>query len=183
MYDTESGSVIDRANDLIQIGDAPLSPESVEIHHITREKANEEGIPIEDAVKKFIGAMRIVDCMVGHNTQFDRNIMTVEGVRCGRSNIFRRQDGTNMPEYCTMHKGKSITKIERTNKNTGRIFYKQPRLSELHDHLYDGTPDGTHDAMVDVLVCFRCYMSIRWNEEDVLETSPEFIELWNQHIK
>ena len=127
--------------------------------------------------------MSVADCMVGHNTQFDRNIMTVEGVRSGRSNIFRRADGSNMPEYCTMRKGKSASKIERTDMATGRVNFKRPRLSELHDHLYGETPDGTHDAMVDVLVCFRCYMAIRWDVVDVLKSSPSFAELWSKHVE
>lgn len=183
MYDTISGNVIDHANDLIQVGDSSLSPESVAIHHITREKANDEGIPIRVALTKFNEAVCVADCMVGHNTQFDRNIISVESVRCGIPNIFKRSDGTSMPEYCTMQKGKSITEIERVNNKTGKTYFKQPRLSELHEHLFGDTPEGTHDAMVDVLVCFRCYMAIRWGVEDVVETNHLFAKFWNSYIE
>lgn len=182
-YDTETNTVIGDANDLIQINDLPLSDESVAIHKITREKANAEGIPICDAMEKFIQATNAADCMVGHNTQFDRNIVSVEGIRHGFTKIFRSTDGSNKPEYCTMQKGKTITKIEKINQTTGRTYFKQPRLAELHDYLYGDTPEGTHDAMVDVLVCLRCYMAIRWDVADVLESSPDFARVWEAHIE
>ena len=182
MYCTETNSVLGEANDLIQINDVPLSDESVAVHNITREKANAEGIPISDALNKFALAINASGCTVGHNTQFDRDIVSVEVIRNGFANLFRRGKG-GMPEFCTMQKGKSITKIEKINQATGRTYFKQPRLSELHDHLYGDTPEGTHDAMVDVLVCLRCYMAIRWDVEDVLETSPEFAKVWEAHIE
>jgi DNA polymerase III epsilon subunit-like protein len=42
----------------------------------------------------------------------------------------------------------------------GETYLKFPTLTELHQKLFDYKPEGTHDALVDVLICLRCYIKI-----------------------
>ena len=42
-----------------------------------------------------------------------------------------------------------------------RSYVKFPKLSELHQHLFGYVPENLHNAIVDVLVCLRCFLKIR----------------------
>lgn len=42
-----------------------------------------------------------------------------------------------------------------------RMFKKFPKLSETHNYLFGYVPDSLHNAMVDVLVCLRCFLKLR----------------------
>ena len=53
---------------------------------------------------------------------------------------------------------KLIKPILRRNTN---YDFKYPRLSELHNVLFGAVPENLHNAMVDVLVCLRCFLKIR----------------------
>lgn len=48
--------------------------------------------------------------------------------------------------------------LSAVNKTTGKTYCKYPTLSELHEHLFKSKPNGVHNAMIDVLVCLRCYI-------------------------
>ena len=41
------------------------------------------------------------------------------------------------------------------NKETGEIYYKKPKLIELHECLYKTTPKNLHNSLIDVWVCWR----------------------------
>jgi DNA polymerase III epsilon subunit-like protein len=42
-----------------------------------------------------------------------------------------------------------------------RMYKKYPKLSELHAHLFGDVPEHLHNALVDTLVCLRCFLKIR----------------------
>jgi len=63
-------------------------------------------------------------------------------------------------------------KIERQFKD-GSTYYKYPTLSELHEHLFQTTPKGTHNALNDVLICLRCYYFLEYNT-DLVTSNPLF---------
>jgi DNA polymerase III epsilon subunit-like protein len=42
-----------------------------------------------------------------------------------------------------------------------RMYKKYPKLSELHSHLFGDVPEHLHNALVDTLVCLRCFLKIR----------------------
>ena len=42
-----------------------------------------------------------------------------------------------------------------------RMFKKFPKLSETHNYLFGYVPESLHNAMVDVLVCLRCFLKLR----------------------
>lgn len=47
-------------------------------------------------------------------------------------------------------------------KLRGPVHYKKyPRLSELHNTLFGYVPENLHNALMDVVVCLRCFMKIR----------------------
>jgi hypothetical protein len=61
-----------------------------------------------------------------------------------------------------MKAGKAICQIEKLDKY-GKVYYKYPKLSELHVALFGQTPNNTHDATVDILICLRCFCQMKFN--------------------
>jgi hypothetical protein len=39
--------------------------------------------------------------------------------------------------------------------------YKNPKLSELYEFLFDETPQDLHNSLIDTLVCLKCYLRVR----------------------
>jgi DNA polymerase III epsilon subunit-like protein len=56
----------------------PISPESIQVHGITREIADEKGKPITTLLAKFFVAYMKCDCIVAHNLQFDSEMVRKE---------------------------------------------------------------------------------------------------------
>lgn len=163
-YHDSSNEVIELYDSLVKIdNNILLSQDSMAIHNITREMCNNSGQPIKTVLSSFINALMSADIIIGHNIQFDINIIRVE---CIRNNIkfdFNMNKEKNpIIHYCTMKKGKYITNIELTSIN-GAKYIKNPKLIELYKHYFNEEVNGLHNALTDVLVCFRCYYIMEHN--------------------
>ena len=170
LYDTDANKLIATVNQIVRIADdIELPQEAVDVHGITRERSKAEGVHIKHALHKFRKYAAMADCLVAHNLQFDFKMLTVESLRWGVESTFRPQ----MPQYCTMNKGRDTCAITRISKFNGKEYYKMPTLTELHHKLFGTDPKGVHDAMVDVLVCLRCYTRIRHSIDDLCISCPE----------
>lgn len=157
VYDSELNEVMVLVNDYINIAfDTEISKESQEVHKITREMLN-EGITIKEALHKFNEYTKHCDLIVGHNVSFDKRMVIVEGIR---NKINMEVEET----YCTMRNSTEICKIEKINPK-GEIYFKFPTLSELHFHLFKKIPKNTHNALIDILICLRCYCKIELNKD------------------
>jgi DNA polymerase III epsilon subunit-like protein len=163
-YDDSSNEVIELYDSLVKLdNNILLSEDSMAIHNITREMCNNSGQPIKTVLTSFINALMSADIIIGHNIRFDINIIRVE---CIRNNIkfdFNMNKEKNpIIHYCTMKKGKYITNIELTSIN-GAQYIKNPKLIELYKHYFNEEVNGLHNALTDVLVCFRCYYKMEHN--------------------
>lgn len=144
-------------------------PERVsELTGITKELCNEKGCDIIDALSNFYEAYMISEVVVAHNIDFDQKMIEIELMRNRKdvldkvpycftifSKIYEQLKG--IERYCTMKHGIDICAIKIEN----RITKKWPKLSELHQKLFDEVPDGLHNSMVDVSACLRCYLKMR----------------------
>ena len=155
IYDSDTNHIWALEDDYINIDLAlHMSAESVEIHKITREQLD-KGISIVEALEKFNNYAKQCDVMVAHNVSFDKRMIMVEGVR---NKIKMNIHNT----YCTMKNSADICKIERTWDN-GDKYFKYPKLSELYYELFKMIPKNTHNALIDILLCMRCYCKIELN--------------------
>jgi DNA polymerase III subunit epsilon len=152
-YDDETNRHT-KSSDIIRVSESVvISKESIAVHGIDRARCVREGVPIETVIRKFQRALRGADVVIAHNLDFDKPLIMAE---CGRHSI--PHGFCNSKEYyCTMKNGIKLCKLESTNPRTGRTYYRYPKLDALHEKLFGSVPRGTHDALVDVLVCFRCY--------------------------
>ena len=158
IYDSETNDIVTLEDDYISIGDdVIIQPESQKVHNISRELLSSKGIPIEHALDKFNRFSDMSDVLVGHNVSFDKRMVMVEGIRNKiRMNIH--------DTYCTMKNSVELCKIQRFWPN-GDTYFKYPTLSELHDELFKKIPKNTHNALIDILICMRCFVKIELRKD------------------
>ncbi len=158
VYDSETNDIVTLEDDYISIGnDVIIQPESQKIHNISREMLIDKGISIEQALEKFNKFSEMSDLLVGHNVSFDKRMVMVEGIRNKiRVNIH--------DTYCTMKNSVELCKIQRFWPN-GDTYFKYPTLSELHNELFQKIPKNTHNALIDILICMRCFVKIELRKD------------------
>jgi DNA polymerase III epsilon subunit-like protein len=140
----------------------------VELTGISKDICNESGKTIIEVLDKFYEAYMSAEVIIAHNIEFDEKMIQVELQRNHKdiiemapycftifSKIYEKLKGVE--RYCTMKNGIEICAIEVDKK----IVKKWPKLSELHQKLFDEVPDGLHNSMVDVNACLRCYLKMR----------------------
>lgn len=178
MYDTEKRSILVNHDHIIKL--APhvnITETSIEMHGITREKSERDGVCMKYALELFIICMKESDVIVAHNMSFDREMI---GVECIRQNCLTPFNLVNNIEFCTMKSTVKLCRIERVSKITGRSYYKYPTLSELHHCMFNSIPQNTHNSLVDVLICLRCFVLLSCNE-DIRDINRTFRTLY-KHI-
>jgi DNA polymerase III epsilon subunit-like protein len=176
VYDTVKKSIIKQVDDIINIGEKTISPGSIAIHGITPEISREKGVSIIGALNKFNTELNRADVVVGHNLSFDKRMVMVE---CIRNNAWQQftVKKVKKPEYCTMQKSTELCALEVTNEK-GETYFKFPTLTQLYARLFPGKnlPKNLHNALIDVLICLRCYIMLEHpplpEDEDICLTIP-----------
>ena len=169
LFNTDSMEIIHCYDKIIKLDDnIDISRDSIAIHGITREKSNELGINIVDALLCLFEYAQLATLVVGHNCSFDINMIKEESYRIKASNIYNDTSILNLPRvlsvtYCTMKETKNICKIPHPNTSYKDVLspspsYKWPKLNELHLHLFGSIPKNLHNALYDTLICLRCYI-------------------------
>jgi len=127
--------------------------ENDHIHGITTSMNKQIGYSFSFIFPIFEECMKQADLLIGHNIDFDLNMIKAECFRNGLTFTCTK------PTYCTM-------------KNTTRLCalpkMKWPTLKELHFHLFQETPSNLHNSMIDVWACLRSYLKIM-NHTDLLD--------------
>lgn len=156
LYDIEKDSVIKSIDKIIKLPkDIKITKESTNIHKITDEISSTRGVFLKDELLEFNNTLLEADLIIGHNIEFDKNMIMVECYRHKIINNFTAA-GQKNNEFCTMKNSINLCKIIKYNSR-GEPYYKYPKLMELHKHLFGTIPDGLHNSMIDILVCLRCY--------------------------
>lgn len=180
LFDTENNTVIDYIDSIIKLPKGVLiSKESENIHKISNEVSNTQGIDIKHELILFNEAISKCDIIVGHNISFDKRIIMVE---CLRNKIQQNftLNSKRKPEYCTMKNSVDLCKIVAKGRD-GSEYFKYPKLMELHQYLFNSIPNGLHNSMIDVLACLRCYGKMKYNV-DYLEVSDS-LKILNNMFK
>ena len=130
-------------------------------------------------IEEFMNDMDQCDTLIAHNLDFDKKMIIVELYRNGFYSELNKIKFNKLIEVCTMKVGTDICKIEKTSRS-GEIYYKYPKLSELHQKLFNETPDNLHNSLIDMLVCMRCFYKMRFNE-DLYSKSTSFRTIFTQN--
>ncbi len=149
--------VHDVTGKLISSGDYIVKPDgftipfnSEKVHGISTERAHDEGIPLTEVMDIFSRDLEKCTFVIGHNLEFDLNIMGSEYLRMERENPLTKRvpidTKDEATEYCAIPGGR------------GR--YKWPTLAELHDKLFEIGFEEAHNAAADVDATARAFLEL-----------------------
>lgn len=128
---------------------------SIEVHGITAERANADGVPFADIIDEFLDDCKKARLLVGHNIYFDTSIVKAMILRImGREYYDAKAEDA-------LFKGKRIDTMMKTIKFVGALYQngrpgKFPKLEELFAKLFPGETFPAHDALQDVKALRRC---------------------------
>jgi DNA polymerase III epsilon subunit-like protein len=130
-----------------------IPADSVQIHGITKERAEAEGIPLSTVIQKFLALDHNI--MIAHNMNFDYNVLVnavMWDLKLGTLPDFK-------PRFCTMEAMKNIMCLRAAN---GR-GYKSPKLTETYEYVVKKpyNLNSLHSARYDT-----------WLLAEIIEASP-----------
>ncbi len=147
----EYGKLIDVKNFIVKPEGFEIPYGSIKVHGITNEIAHRDGVALSEVLHEFNEAINEVEFIVGHNIQFDVNIMGAE--------YYRKSIETTVMQKSTLDTMKSAVDYCKLPGGKGG-GYKMPRLSELHFVLFKSYFDEAHNAAADVNATARCFFEL-----------------------
>jgi DNA polymerase-3 subunit alpha len=143
------GSLISRGNHIVRPDGFTIPFTSAKIHGITTERAQKDGVPLADALAAFNQDLSRASYVMGHNIEFDVNIVGAEYHRLeeqiekltDKPVIDSKNEAT---DYCAIPGGRG-----------GQ--FKWPTLTELHQKLFGEGFGEAHDAAYDVDATAKCF--------------------------
>jgi DNA polymerase III subunit epsilon len=120
-------------------------------NNMSTERCEEFGIPLSEAVGKFMDDIKQADYLIAHNMQFDSNVMGAEFIRLGVT------PPKNPEKICTMQESTDYCRLLPFRYGT----YKWPTLTELHVKLFEKEFEGAHDALDDVKACAKSFFELK----------------------
>ena len=181
VYNVLENKIEEIVDEYVQIPKTvPISPESIQVHGITREISDEKGKPITTLLAKFFVAYMKCDCIVAHNLQFDsemvrkemwRNRVELEmklankdrvNMMCG---VFTKKFNSayHIDTFCTMMNTIQFCGIDfaaKPNPNTTNEFLGEIKVSNAstsveylpHDNQMPVIPYGVDSSMNEISV-------------------------------
>ena len=148
----DDGSLVEHKDFLIKPDGFDIPYGSEQIHGISTELASKEGIDLSEGLALFEAALSKATFLVGHNVNFDVNVLGCEFFREERSIDWVDK---KILDTCT-EKTANLCKL--LGGRGGR--FKLPTLSELHEHLFDAQFTEAHNATADVEATTRCFLEL-----------------------
>ena len=146
------GNCIENKDFLIKPDGYNIPYDSEKIHGISTELAEKDGYVLLDVLKLFNEAVKKSKFVIGHNVNFDLNIM---GCEFYRANLQNNLDVAKILDTC-YEKTASLCMIP--GGRGGK--YKFPTLTELHSFLFSNPFAEAHNATADVEATTRCFLEL-----------------------
>ena len=147
------GKTLTYRNHIIKTS-VPIPTAASDIHGITDEISQSQGIDIIRALVEFRVAAQICDVHAGHNVNFDRKIVGAEFIRYGMEEAYEHMKTST--RICTMIKSTKAVGL----RNPGNNRPKWPKLQELYFFLFGENFEDAHDAMADVSATAKCLFEL-----------------------
>jgi DNA polymerase-3 subunit alpha len=137
-----AGKLLSQHNYLVKPNGFDIPFKAEQVHGISTERATKEGHDLKNVLNIFLHDLENTKQLVGHNIEFDINIIGAEMLRQNIDTekflaLARLDTGVASIEFCQLAGGIG-----------GKL--KMPRLSELHQKLFGHGFDDAHDAAYDV---------------------------------
>ena len=167
----EKGRFVENHNYLVQPDGFVIPIDAKVVHGISTEHAMKYGKPLNEVLDMFMISAAKAKYLVGHNINFDLNVLGCEFLRCGRENPLRRWQiidtcTEKTAEFCQFPGGKG-----------GK--FKLPRLGEFHHLLFGEYFDSAHNASADVEATARVFLELVRRgvlDETDLHVDAQFID-------
>jgi TPR repeat protein len=104
-------------------------------------------MPIYDILVLFQDAIKLCDVIVGHNIEYDVNVILSELHRYG----YDTSQLSSMQQFCTMKNSIEICGFD------SRKGDRYPKLQELYSKLFHHPFDNAHDAYCDIKATANCF--------------------------
>ena len=178
--DTETGTIESMSDYIVKVDDnIVLDGQSAEIHGITNLISRTRGVPIEEVLEKFTKECENADLIVAHNLDFDKNMLLkewydliasddkVKSHKFTKPYIKFKDVISKVKKKCTLKSNIQRVNIKAIAKKDGKEYVKWPTLAELHAHLFKDDISGVnlHNALVDTMICARCWYNIEYNKD------------------
>jgi DNA polymerase III epsilon subunit-like protein len=172
IFDSSLNNIVESKDYVIKVPESILIPEeSSKIHGITNQISLDNGVPMHEVLSEFFHHLRGVDTLIGHNIEFDLNMVKVELLRLINKNLFSEEQCrlykydlhllTNFKNIsCTLKDSIQFCNIQSIDKY-GKPYLKYPKLIELHEKLFNQSPSNLHNSFNDILVTLRCFMKLK----------------------
>ena len=174
----ELGNLIESNSYLIRPDGYDIPYESEKIHGISTQLAELEGEKLEIVLEEFNLSISKSKFIVGHNVNFDLNVI---GCEFYRKNIPSNIELTDILDTCT----ESTAFLCKLPGGRGGKF-KLPTLTELHEFLFSTPFSEAHNATADVEATSRCFLElIRLKDfkKEQLHADEEYFNKFSNHNK
>jgi DNA polymerase-3 subunit alpha len=150
------GRLISAKNLLVKPDGFDIPYKAEQIHGISTKRAMAEGHDLIVVLQSFLEDLAKTNVIVGHNIEFDINIIGAEFLRKGFIiddflSLSKVDTGLVSIDFCKLSGGPG-----------GK--YKFPKLNELHEKLFSKGFDDAHDAAYDVAATARCFFGLLSNK-------------------
>src|SRR6478736_6480820 len=159
------GKLISQQNYIVRPDGFNIPYKAEQIHGISNKRAQQEGIDLKEVLGYFITDLARTKVLVGHNIEFDINIIGAEFIRTSFApeqflSLQKVDTGIASTEFCQLQGGIG-----------GKL--KMPRLVELHQKLFGKDFGDAHDAAYDVAATARSFFGlIRERVVTPFDTTP-----------
>ncbi len=147
-----NGTLVEHKDFLIRPDGFDIPYDAETIHGISTQLAQEQGVPLQEAMTLFNEALGKATFVVGQNIKFDINVVGCEFVR--------------LAETTPMHDMQVLDTCTEVTANLCKIpggrggRFKLPNLTELHEFLFGEPFAEAHNATADVEATTRCFFEL-----------------------
>lgn len=178
VYDSDTNKLLKTHDSIIKLPlGVIITEENYSFHHISNKMSETKGKDIDVVLREFLTDCAEVDMLVGHNINFDYNMIKSEMMR--NPTAYTVEDTkmlANKRMYCTAKETYGYCSIPAINRK-GEKYFKYPTLKELYEKLFDETPQNLHNSLNDVLITLRCVMKFRFNKDVNSEVKSLIVNL------
>lgn len=146
------GKLLSQHNYLIKPEGFDIPFKAEQVHGISTKRALAEGHELNKVLDLLSGDLLLTSLLVGHNIEFDINIIGAEFIRQKLDpekflKLSKLDTGISSIDFCQFQGGLG-----------GKL--KMPTLLELHKKLFNKDFGDAHDASYDVAATARCYFGL-----------------------
>lgn len=146
------GKLLSQENFIVKPDGFNIPFKAEQIHGISTRRAQDEGHDLKQVLERFSEDLKKTRLLVGHNIEFDINIIGAELIRQELPyetfiGLEKTDTGIVSTEFCQLSGGIG-----------GKL--KMPRLSELHEKLFGKKFQDAHDASYDVAATARSFFGL-----------------------